>query len=104
MKSPFPGMDPYLEDPAIWRGFHHGFAEEIRAELNQTLGPNYYADLEVHTVLEEVGVITSHTVYPDAAVLGLDPDFTTGQGKTAVTIGQLHVLCKQLAGEKGEMW
>ena len=23
MKSPFPGMDPYLEAPAFWEGFHH---------------------------------------------------------------------------------
>ncbi|MGL6095598.1 MAG: DUF4058 family protein, partial [Fimbriiglobus sp.] len=22
MPSPFPGMDPYLEDPAYWSGFH----------------------------------------------------------------------------------
>lgn len=22
MSSPFPGMDPYLEAPEIWRGFH----------------------------------------------------------------------------------
>ena len=44
MESPFPGMDPYLEDPAIWRGFHHGLAEEIRARLNMSLEPKYYAD------------------------------------------------------------
>jgi Protein of unknown function (DUF4058)/Protein of unknown function (DUF2934) len=23
MPSPFPGMDPYLEDPALWPAFHH---------------------------------------------------------------------------------
>jgi len=23
MPSPFPGMDSYLEDPSLWRGFHH---------------------------------------------------------------------------------
>jgi hypothetical protein len=77
-------MDPYLEDPAIWRGFHHGFAEEVRAQLNQTLGPGYYADLEVHTVLEEVDVLTTYSVYPDAAVLGMEPTLTTTKSKTAV--------------------
>lgn len=84
MKSPFPGMDPYLEDPAIWRGFHHGFAEEVRAQLNQSLGPDYYADLEVHTVLEEVGVLTSHSIYPDAAVLGVENPPSPASGGTAV--------------------
>ncbi|MBW3540169.1 MAG: DUF4058 family protein [Planctomycetes bacterium] len=25
MSSPFPGMDPYLEDPAFWPDFHSTF-------------------------------------------------------------------------------
>ena len=25
MPSPYPGMDPYLEDPAFWSDFHDGF-------------------------------------------------------------------------------
>jgi hypothetical protein len=69
MPSPFPGMDPYLEAPDLWRGFHHSFADEMKAQLNAGLSPRYYADVEVHTVLEEVGIATAKTVYPDAAVL-----------------------------------
>jgi len=69
MSSPFPGMDPYLEAPEIWRGFHHLLADEIITQLNAVLSPRYYADVEVRTVLEEVGVATTKTVYPDAAVL-----------------------------------
>ncbi len=56
MTSPFPGMDPYLEAKAIWPGFHHVFTDEIMAQLNTKLSPKYYADVEVRTVLEEVGV------------------------------------------------
>lgn len=88
-KSPFPGMDPYLEDPTIWPGFHHGFAEEIRAQLNQIIGPRYYADVEVHTVLEEVGVLTSHHIYADAAVLEAEPTLLTGQSAVVVTAAPL---------------
>src|SRR5262249_27202630 len=50
MSSPFPGMDPYLEAPEIWRGFHHSLADEIIAQLNARLSPRYYADIEVRTV------------------------------------------------------
>ena len=25
MPSPFPGMDPYLEDPSVWMDFHESF-------------------------------------------------------------------------------
>ena len=46
MPSPFPGMDPYLEDKDIWPGFHHSLADEIKAQLNPVIGPKYYADVE----------------------------------------------------------
>ena len=42
---------------------------EIIAQLHAVLGPRYYADVEVRTVLEEVGVAATKTVYPDTAVL-----------------------------------
>ena len=33
MPSPFPGMDPYLEEPDIWPDVHLMFLASIRAEL-----------------------------------------------------------------------
>ena len=47
MPSPFPGMDPYLEDEALWPVFHHqlvmclyqillpGLVDRYRARVNQ---------------------------------------------------------------------
>lgn len=46
MPSPFPGMDPYLEDPAHWPGVHNLLAAEVVAALNARLRPAYYADIE----------------------------------------------------------
>lgn len=73
MKSPFPGMDPYLEDPQVWPGFHHALAEEIKAHLNEQIGPKYFADVEVRTVMQEVGAAASQVMYPDAAILAQKP-------------------------------
>jgi hypothetical protein len=69
MPSPFPGMDPYLEDSNIWPSCHHFLADEIAAQLNSRLDPKYYADVEVRTVAEDVMIATTRTIYPDAAVL-----------------------------------
>lgn len=71
MSSPFPGMDPYLEAPATWRGFHHRLADEIADRLNANIGPKYYADLEIYTPIrtEEVHVTLPKVTYPDAAVV-----------------------------------
>ena len=55
MSSPFPGMDPYLEDPENWGGFHQLLASEIVSRLNADLDAKYYADLDVRTILQDVG-------------------------------------------------
>jgi len=69
MSSPFPGMDPYLEDSEQWRSFHHLLADEIMTQLNSVLDAHYYADVEVRTLLEEVSIAAEYPIYPDAAVL-----------------------------------
>ena len=43
MASPFPGMNPYLEDPDIWPDFHGSFLMELRSKLNQSLPQMYVA-------------------------------------------------------------
>ena len=47
MRSPFPGMDPYLEDPGGWPGVHGLLISAIRTDLNRRLGPRFVADVGV---------------------------------------------------------
>lgn len=56
MPSPFPGMDPYLEDPLIWPDLHHRLATAIGDELNAALPRPYYARLEMRV---ELGVVVN---------------------------------------------
>lgn len=72
MPSPFPGMDPYLEAPAIWPDFHHRFAADLSAVLNRSLPRPYYAQLEMRT---ELGIATvdrveeeHRTIIPDVQI------------------------------------
>jgi len=63
-------MDPYLEAPDIWPDFHNGLAGEIRAELNNSLPPPYYARLEMRPevgIVEEAGY--TRRIVPDVAVV-----------------------------------
>jgi hypothetical protein len=53
MPSPFPGMDPYLESPVIWPDVHHGLISEIRADLNQKVGPHYVGRVELRTYISD---------------------------------------------------
>ncbi|HID51529.1 MAG TPA: DUF4058 family protein, partial [Anaerolineae bacterium] len=43
MPSPFPGMDPYLEDRAIWPDVHATLITYIREVLQPQLRPKYIA-------------------------------------------------------------
>jgi hypothetical protein len=73
MPSPFPGMDPWLEAADIWPDFHDSFAAEIRAVLNATLPPPYYARLqmrpEIGVVEDESGEAYQRRVVPDVTVV-----------------------------------
>ncbi|NET90071.1 MAG: DUF4058 family protein [Kamptonema sp. SIO1D9] len=46
MPSPFPGMNPYLEQPGIWQGIHKWLIMLIAEKLNPQLRPQYRAAIE----------------------------------------------------------
>ena len=48
MKSPFPGMDPYLEVNPLFHEFHTQLLAEAQARLQPQLRPKYVARLERH--------------------------------------------------------
>ena len=70
MPSPFPGMDPYIEQSKIFPDFHNRLADEISAQLNRQIRPNYFARLIPHTTYEVVEIATTRlqTVRPDVGV------------------------------------
>lgn len=67
MPSPFPGMDPYLENPVHWPGVHT-FLIAVYAELlNRLLRPRYVARIE-----ERVYMVPDDD--PDHALIHRAPD------------------------------
>src|SRR5215217_8085575 len=53
MPSPFPGMDPYLEEPDIWSDFHTTVLVAIRASLSELLPAGYIARIDRYVWLHE---------------------------------------------------
>ena len=54
MASPFPGMDPYLEAPALWPDVHGNLITEIQAVLGAQVRPKYFVGIERRVyILEE---------------------------------------------------
>jgi hypothetical protein len=52
MRNPFPGMNPYWEDPTLWGGVHHLLMSALHQQLNQRLPAGYIALVEERVYLE----------------------------------------------------
>lgn len=52
MPSPFPGMDPYLEDPHFYGDLHQGLAVCMANQLAPILRPKYVARLNTDDILD----------------------------------------------------
>ncbi len=68
MASPFPGMDPYLEDPAFWPDFHHRFLDDWCDAVADVLPPAYEARLDESVNLVTMSPDLIKLVYPDIAI------------------------------------
>jgi hypothetical protein len=53
MPSPFPGMNPYLEQDDAWEDFHPNFILRSQEALNAQIGANYVVKVEVRLLLHE---------------------------------------------------
>ena len=53
MVFPFPGVNPYLEHPAIWLGVHHWLIIGLAGYLSPQLRPHYRIAVEVRMYVAE---------------------------------------------------
>jgi hypothetical protein len=72
MPSPFPGMDPYLENPASWPDVHHSLISSIRDQLVGRIAPRYYVRIEERVYLVDDGDPARSVIVPDLRI-GLSP-------------------------------
>lgn len=68
MKSPFPGMDPYLENPAWWSDFHSRFINTWCEAIADALPGAYEASLGGRVYLVDQDPDARKLGYPDIAV------------------------------------
>ena len=81
MPSPFPGMDPYLEDPTGWGGVHLALIVAIQAELNRVLPAGFVAKIDEYVWVRDTDEDRSLLGKPDAFV---PQARRPGRGGTAV--------------------
>ena len=87
MKSPFPGMDPYLEQR--WGDLHASLITYIRDALQPLLGPDLRARMEERVYVESIAS-ESRQFAPDVSVLEL-PNKTRGGGAATALVEGIDV-------------
>ena len=89
MTCPFPGMDPWLEHPALWPDVHDSLIAAARDELTPLVVPKYYVALGRRTYLlrpEDLLFIGR----PDIAVASGSPP-AASRGPTREAVGVVDV-------------
>jgi hypothetical protein len=70
MELPFPGMDPYLELPALWPDVHTALIAAMRDAIQEQLGPNYIALITPYIALENIEIAPARQVFvPDVGIV-----------------------------------
>jgi Protein of unknown function (DUF4058) len=87
MARPFPGMDPFLEQPAYWLDFHSRFINCWCEAIADALPPQYEASLGERVYLIEHDPEARKLGYPDLAVTHDETTVTASMpGSAARTI------------------
>ena len=73
MASPFPGMDPYLENPELWSAVHSRLIVAIADDLVDHLDQRFRVEIEKRTYLSS----------DDGSLLVGIPDVAVATGRTA---------------------
>ena len=82
MPTPFPGMDPYLEQRALWPNVHNSLITALRDYLAPRLRPRYFVAIEERTYIDSSGGLTFAS-RPDVAVLRVKEPATLYQTESS---------------------
>lgn len=68
MPAPFPGMNPYLENPELWSEVHHRLITAIAIAIGPSIRPKYRVAIEKRTYLSD-GEDSLLVGIPDVSIL-----------------------------------
>src|SRR5689334_10110134 len=104
MKSPFPGMDPFIEACGLWEDFHDDLIHYLKAGLNRQLPKRYIARTSerAYVVLaDDAGDEQSHRFKPDIAITPRRPGTTDETTAVAVeSIETVPVIMEAIISEE----
>ncbi len=86
MSYPFPGMNPWLENPLLWSDVHHSLISAMRDELAAQVEPRYFVGTETHTYIARLPDAPLMIHYPDLVLLDRGGAAVAVAGSAAATV------------------
>jgi hypothetical protein len=80
MRSPFPGMNPFLETPYHWQSFHTMYLASLQRLLSTTLPPGFVSRPEQRVYI----VPDERDVRPDSIIFAVAPNRPRSPGPIAI--------------------
>jgi uncharacterized protein DUF4058 len=80
MPSPFPGMDPYLEEPSQWPGVHQRLITYMADAMQPRIRPRYHVLIGERVYIAE----PPHSFSPDVTLLQYSPQRAPAESALAV--------------------
>jgi hypothetical protein len=68
LSSPFPGMDPFLEEPSLWGSVHTRLMNSISDQLAELVSPDFYVDIQQHVTILHLEDQAVRHIIPDVYV------------------------------------
>lgn len=102
MKSPFPGMDPFIEAQHLWGDFHDDLIIELKRAIQRQLPPGYVARTSDRTYFEwtdpDLDVMLRSRFGPDVEVQR-QSDRSVGTRQPSPTLAVVDPPSAQLRGQ-----
>lgn len=82
--SPFPGMDPFLEDPSEWSSFHAWLITAISEQLADNVSPDFFVKIEQRVYITMPDDPDKRPIVPDVYVVTGSSQKPTSAGAAGV--------------------
>lgn len=100
MPSPFPGMDPYLEDQEHWMNVHASLITEIGSRLTEQLRPRYFGRIAQRAYLTKDDDPAWKTIILDAYLV-VTPPMSGGRRGSSPSASRSDLNDPSLENESG---
>ena len=103
MPSPFPGMNPYFEQPGEWRGIHSSILYLLLSQIAPRIKPAYFAKIEETLYVDRADGERHHAfAIADVGITRVPLRFTSKNGSAVAVANPVQARLPKLKKRTGK--